>query len=96
MIDFYTFTIIIRNSNKEVHILCIYLRELLNFLKMISSLLENKEEYLFNEETIGFQEQKINNINWEELYKNEITSLPRPKSVRRLEKGILINNRQLI
>ena len=57
-IDFHTLTMIIRNGEKEVHVLVTYLREPLDSLELILSPQEedNEGEYLFNEETIGFQE----------------------------------------
>ena len=96
-IDFHTSTMIIRDGGKEVHVPVTYLREPLDSLEPILSPQEedNEGEYLFNEETIRFQERKVNDVDWGGLRPEEIERLPRPQDIRATGKGISVNRRQL-
>ena len=82
-IDFHTSTMIIRDGGKEVHVPVTYLREPLDSLEPILSPQEedNEREYLFNEETIRFQERKVNDVDWGGLRPEEIERLPRPQNI---------------
>src|SRR2546421_2432127 len=96
-IGFHTSTMIIRDGGKEVHVPVTYLREPLDSLEPILSPQgeDNEGEYLSNEETIRFQERKVNDVDWGGLRPEEIERLPRPQDIRATRKGISVNRRQL-